>query len=333
MRATFTPEQEQLSEVAVDMGSDGLAAARRLTDGHERDIEPTSSLFAGFAGLGVPESAGGEGGGLVDLSVVVEALGRTVTPTPWVAHAVATQLALGAGLDVSVAASGAERLVVADSAAGGLLIAAGVTGFVSGVCDGAGAGHAVVVDRGGRATIATVSSSTARPGLDGTRPLGDVAVECTRADSSVGSGRERAAVVVAADLCGVGRGALHHAAAYAAQREQFGQPIGKFQGVAHQLADALAYVDAAWALTVYAAWALDADAPDAVNAAHAAKAQAGSAAVHAAERALQVHGGIGMTWEADSHLFLRRAIAADSWMGGRAAHRRALGRAILGAAS
>jgi alkylation response protein AidB-like acyl-CoA dehydrogenase len=297
------------------------------------DAEPTSSLFAGFAGLGVPESAGGEGGGLVDLAVVVEALGRSVTPTPWVAHAVATQLALGAGLDVAAAASGAERLVVADASTGALVIADGAAGVVSGVCDGADAAHAVVVDGNGRATIASVTTSTARPGLDVTRPFGDVTVECTRTVSDVGAGRERAAVVVAADLCGVGRGALHHAAEYARHREQFGQPIGKFQGVAHQLAEALAYVDAAWALTVYAAWALDADSSDAVNAAHAAKAQAGSAAVHAAERALQVHGGIGMTWEADSHLFLRRAIAADSWMGGRSAHRRALGRAILGAAS
>ena len=333
MRATFTPEQEQLSEVAVDMGAEGLAAARRLADGHDRDAEPTTSLFAGFAGLGVPESVGGEGGGLVDLSVVVEALGRTVTPTTWVAHAVATQLALGAGLDVAAAASGAERLVVADAAASELLVADGATGVVAGVCDGVGAVHAVVADRDGRAAITTVTDSTARPGLDVTRPTGDLTVECDRSASEVGFGRERAAVVVAADLCGVGRGALHHAAAYAAQREQFGQPIGKFQGVAHQLADALAYVDAAWALTVYAAWALDADAPDAVDAAHAAKAQAGSAAVHAAERALQVHGGIGMTWEAESHLFLRRAIAADSWMGGRSSHRRALGRSILGVAS
>lgn len=332
MRATFTSEQEQLCEVATGMGADGLGAARRLADGKGRDAEPTSSLLAGFAGLGVPESAGGEGGGLVDLAVVVEALGRTVTPTPWVAHAVATQLALGAGLDVSAAASGAELLVAADATSADLAIAADAVGVVGGVCDGADAGHAVVFDRL-HATIATVTSSTARPGLDVTRPFADLTVECTRPVSDIGSGRERAAVVVAADLCGVGRGALHHAAGYAAQREQFGQPIGKFQGVAHQLADALAYVDAAWALTVYAAWALDADSPDAANAAHAAKARAGSAAVHAAERALQVHGGIGMTWEADSHLFLRRAIAADSWMGGRSAHRRALGRAILGAAS
>ena len=333
MRATFTPEQEQLSEVALDMGADGLAAARRLADGEARDAEPTGSLFSGFAGLGIPESVGGEGGNLVDLAVVVEGLGRTVTPTPWVAHVAATQLALGAGLDVSAASAGSERLVVADARAGDFVIADGVTGLVAGVCDGADAVRAVVADRDGRATIAAVTSAAARPGLDATRPHGDVTIECDRPAADIGHGRERAAIVVAADLCGVGRGALHHAAAYAAEREQFGQPIGKFQGVGHQLADALAYVDAAWALTVYAAWALDADATDALTAAHAAKARAGAAAVHAVERALQVHGGIGMTWEADSHLFLRRAIAADSWMGGRAAHRRALGRLILGAPS
>jgi alkylation response protein AidB-like acyl-CoA dehydrogenase len=333
MRATFTQEQEQLAEVAADMGADGLAAARRLADGQGRDGDPTSSLFAGFAGLGIPESAGGEGGDLVDLAVLVEGLARTITPTPWVAHAVGTQVLFGAGLDPSSAASGDQVVVPADGAASNVSIDGAFVGVVAAVSDGADARNAVVCDGEGKVAVAAVTESRPRPGLDFTRPVADLSLEVVGPVGDIGNGRERAAVVVAADLCGVGRGALTIAARYASEREQFGQPIGKFQGVAHQLAEALAYVDAAWSLTVYAAWALDANAPDGTNAAHAAKARAGAAAVHAAERALQVHGGIGMTWEADPHLMLRRALASDTWMGGRSEHRRALARSILRVAS
>jgi alkylation response protein AidB-like acyl-CoA dehydrogenase len=88
-------------------------------------------------------------------------------------------------------------------------------------------------------------------------------------------------------------------------------------------------VETAWSLTLYACWAVEAAAPDAARAVHAAKACAGDAAVFAAERALQTHGGIGMTWEADPHLFLRRALVGAAWLGTSAWHRQQLGAAVL----
>lgn len=336
MRATYTAEQEQIEAIALEMGADGLASARRVADGSPVDAEPTSSLFGGFSGLAVPEDRGGAGGGLVDLAILVEGLGRHVTPTPFVTHVVALQMALAADIDVTAAASGEERLIAAFAPTprrdGDVTPGSAVEGIVRSVPDGPGATTAVVADATGWAALASVTSTATRPGLDLTRPTADLVVTSEQPWVPLGDGDARAAVVVAADLCGAGRGAIAHASEYAGQRQQFGQPIGKFQGVAHQLAEAIAYLDAAWSLTLYAAWALDARAPDAIVSAHAAKARAGHAAVHAAERALQVHGGIGMTWEADAHLFLRRAIASDAWLGSRSAHRRALGAALVGGA-
>ena len=142
----------------------------------------------------------------------------------------------------------------------------------------------------------------------------------------------RATVALAAEQVGVGRGALDLAVEYAKTREQFGQPIGRFQGVAHQLADAFVGLELGWSLVLYACWAVDDGRPDAAAAVHRAKAKAGEAAVFAAERGMQVHGGIGITWEADPHLFLRRAVADDAWLGTARRHRRDLGAARVAAA-
>jgi alkylation response protein AidB-like acyl-CoA dehydrogenase len=142
-------------------------------------------------------------------------------------------------------------------------------------------------------------------------------------------GIHRAMVIVAAELCGAARGALAIGADYASERIQFGRPIGSFQGVAHQLAEAYAGLEGAWSLTIYAAWALDYAHTDAAKHVYLAKSRAAEAAVFAAERVLQVHGGMGMTWEATPHLFLRRALSRSAWLGGAAWHRRAAGAAVL----
>ncbi len=117
--------------------------------------------------------------------------------------------------------------------------------------------------------------------------------------------------------------------AYAKERVQFNRPIGSFQGVAHQLADALVSTETAWSLTLYACWAIDNGRADAAKAVHCAKAKAAEAAVFSSERALQVHGGMGMTWEGTPHLFLKRALARSAWLGGKHWHRRQTGLALL----
>ncbi|MGI5200691.1 acyl-CoA dehydrogenase family protein [Spirillospora sp. CA-108201] len=156
-------------------------------------------------------------------------------------------------------------------------------------------------------------------------PLSDVAFTAPLTTGPAGAGAGRAALVLAAELCGVAAGAIELAAGYARTRKQFGRIIGSFQGVAFQLTDAVKYRKAAWDLTLYAAWAVDKGRPEAEGLVHAAKAAAGKAAVFAAERCVQVHGGMGITMEADPHLFLRRAHVLDARLGRGSWHRRRVG--------
>ncbi|MFN8037524.1 MAG: acyl-CoA dehydrogenase family protein [Acidimicrobiia bacterium] len=126
---------------------------------------------------------------------------------------------------------------------------------------------------------------------------------------------ERATVLLAAEMVGTARRLLEMALAYAKERVQFDVPIGSFQAVQHKLADVSLTVERARAAVQYAAMCIDAVVPERHRAAHVAKAAAGAAATRAAKDAIQVHGGIGYTWEHDLHLYMRRAFTSEYWMG------------------
>jgi alkylation response protein AidB-like acyl-CoA dehydrogenase len=120
-----------------------------------------------------------------------------------------------------------------------------------------------------------------------------------------------------ADLVGAMRGAIDLAVGYAGQRSQFGKPIGSFQAVQHMLADAAVHMEGSRSATLHAAWAVDALPPaDALGAAAAAKAYAARAARTVCEIAIQVHGGIGNTWECLAHVYLRRVLLSTDVLGG-----------------
>jgi alkylation response protein AidB-like acyl-CoA dehydrogenase len=139
----------------------------------------------------------------------------------------------------------------------------------------------------------------------------------------------RATVALSAELVGVGRWLVDHSLAYAKEREQFGQPIGAFQGLQWKLVAMALDQELADAAVGYAAMTIDGADPDRFRAAHVAKAAAGSAARHAARDGMQVHGGIGFTWEHDLHLYLRRAVADDALLGPSTWHHDRLGDALL----
>jgi alkylation response protein AidB-like acyl-CoA dehydrogenase len=341
VRATLTAEQESLAGAAREMGAGGIAAARTVLNGGRIPEEPSASLFAGFAGMAVPEESGGLGGGLVDMAILLEGLGRTVTPTPFVAHCIALQVGYAAGVDVTAAAGGATRWAFASAEAPdpgwgpwATTVSGGeIVGGKIGVPEGAECGAAVVTVGKDDVAVARPVDRVQRQVFDPTRPAADLRFEGIAEANGKGAqaGLERGIALLAAELCGVGRGAVEMAAAYAGIRQQFGQPIGRFQAVAHQLADAFTELETAWSLTLFACWALDAGDPRGRRAAHLAKARAGSAAIFAAERSTQIHGGIGITWETDPHIFLRRAMATDGWLGSQSFHRRRVGRDVLGA--
>ena len=126
---------------------------------------------------------------------------------------------------------------------------------------------------------------------------------------------ERATVALAAELLGTARTLLERSIQYAKERVQFDVPIGSFQAIQHKLANMSLAVERAESAVYYAAMAIDADDPDRHRAAHVAKAAAGRAATLCAKDGIQIHGGIGYTWEHDLHLYIRRAYASEHLLG------------------
>jgi alkylation response protein AidB-like acyl-CoA dehydrogenase len=330
MKATLTEEQIEIERTAREIATKGRQEARVCLEREWTATAAEPALLEDFSALGLPEAAGGVGTGMVEVVVALEALGRTLVPSHLIAQLAAVQVAAAAGIDVLPAVEGGERWTLAVDEPGVVgcteleveLGADRVRGTKTMVpCAGAGGmgggpDFAVVVV--GRDAVALVRDATVTPGpsIDATRPYGDAVLDAApTATGDLGDGLARAYVIAAADLCGAAAGAVELGVSYARDRKQFGQPIGSFQGIAFQLADAQTQVNEAWNLCLYAAWALDVADPDAARFAHHAKAAAGRAALFAAERTVQVHGGIGITMEADPHLYLRRALSGDAWLG------------------
>lgn len=339
MAAIFTAVQEELASIASSLGSDGLGHQRSILNGESSSFETTKTLFKDFRGIGIPESSGGDGGSLVDLVVFIESLARKVEPTSYIIHMAAVQVALGAALNVSPAVAGNEIWTLGLFEKPGqrwgeweCLISDDLVSVVKiGVpyaqnCQG-------VVIAGANNEIALVDqfSVTKRASLDPSLQFCDAVISgkpreiCKQTQLAL----LRGALVISAELVGVARGALQSATEYASSRQQFGQFIGSFQGIAHLLADAFVEVEAAWSLVLYAAWAVEESEADAVVSSHSAIAKAGSAAIEVTEKCLQVFGGIGVTWEADAHLYIRRVLALNAILGGYASHYRLAGQQLL----
>jgi alkylation response protein AidB-like acyl-CoA dehydrogenase len=141
--------------------------------------------------------------------------------------------------------------------------------------------------------------------------------------------RDRAYVALAAEMLGTARWLLQHTIDYAKERHQFDRPIGSFQAIQHKIADMALVCEEAWSAVYYAAMAIDAGDPERHRAAHVAKILAGAAATRAAKDGIQVHGGIGYTWEHDLHLYIRRAYASEHLFGTSDWHRDRLAELML----
>ena len=153
----------------------------------------------------------------------------------------------------------------------------------------------------------------------GGRPLEDGALEALV---------DRAKVALAAEMCGAASATLELSLEHVKVREQFGKPVGAFQAVQHKLADMKVELENSRSLVYYAAWAIDQDAPDRRLAAAMAKAYASDACPRIAESAVQVHGGVGFTWEHDLHLYLKRLKASEVTYGDGAANREQVARLL-----
>ncbi|WUH94656.1 acyl-CoA/acyl-ACP dehydrogenase [Streptomyces sp. NBC_00433] len=313
----------------------------------------------GLAGLLVPEKLGGQGASAREAAVVLEELGGAVAPVPFLGSAVLATTAL-LGCDTADPATAAllgrlaagearAALAVPLSAAPGDGFPATVradaggrlTGAVTSVADALTAGVLVVPALGpegpGLYEVAAAQAASERPvSLDLTRPLADLRFDAAAGrllaggDSAVAA-LERAlltgAGLLASEQLGLAQWCLDETVRYLGQRRQFGRVVGSFQALKHRLADLWLDVVSARAAArnaagVLAAWPSD---PAEVSLAVAlAQAYVSPVAVRAAEEAVQLHGGIGMTWEHPVHLYLKRAKADEIALGTPGRHRRAL---------
>lgn len=261
----------------------------------------------GWTGVTVTPELGGAGLGFVEQAIVLEEMGRSLYSGPYLA----TVLALPSLSDEEQAA-----------------VAEGKTRWsieVDGVVPDLDRVDRVVTASGAADAIGTTLVS-----VDPTRPIGRLdAPDRTPLRGGLDPrgldprGLDTAVLLVslAAEALGVGRRALELGVAYAKERQQFGRPIGSYQAVSHALADSFGDLELARSLVYSAAWSLSGRPSSALRAASIAKAFVTDAAVSAVERAIQVHGGIGFTWEHPLHHFYKRAVWLQAFGGTPAQHR------------
>ncbi len=322
MDLDLTEDQNTIREVFADFfaGQTGPERARAV---EPLGFDPAAwqrLLETGAPGMGVPESAGGGGAGLAELTVVAEEAGAHIAPLPLVEHAVTARLLAGLGA--------ADDEMVAGTTVTTLAVRPAVDGEAWVVPAGAVADRVVALD-GDLLVLVTSPPPGVALTNHGCLPLAhrpvsgaEVVAEGTDAVAAHARAVDEWRTLTAASLVGMARTALDLGVDYAKERHQFGKPIGSFQAVQHLLADLPGLIDGARLLAAKAAWAGDRDAPGAVAvgdnditdfAALAAMAFtfAGEAAATATDRSLHVHGGYGFSEEYDIQLFFRRARAAS----------------------
>jgi alkylation response protein AidB-like acyl-CoA dehydrogenase len=320
MSIAVTDDHRALAETAADFlhKRDARGAARALLEATE---EPRPAFWDDLAGLGwlglhLPESVGGAGYGLEELVVVAEELGAAVAPGPFIPTVIAS---------ATLAAAGEEALL--PGLADGTRTAAIALSSDVMVSGGKASGKAAAVLAGGtpdllviaaeddvvivEATDAGVSLEFPK-NLDPTRRSGSATLKDASATVLSGAARnfiDLARVILSAEAAGVARTCTEMGAEYAKVREQFGRPIATFQGVKHHCANMLVATELLTAAVWDAARAVETGGDQAHISAAAAATLAGPAAYLCANLNIQVHGGIGFTWEHDAHLFLRRGTA------------------------
>jgi alkylation response protein AidB-like acyl-CoA dehydrogenase len=355
----FSAEQQDLRGAVRQFCADRFdeATVRRLMEtdtGYDAGLWARLGNELGVLGLAVPDERGGAGGGIVDQAVVAEEFGAALVPGPVLGTVgLAIPALVAAGDDELLAAlvAGERTAALAVPADALAPVEPGVaadgdrlTGELAQVVDGAADvllvpartadGIALYATEGGE----RIPLST----LDRTRRQARVRFDATPARPlATGADAERAIVaalrvggaLLAAEQVGGAQRLLDLTVAYAGTRMQFGRPIGSFQAVKHRCADMLVLVEHARSTAQHAAWALQDGTDDADLAVSIAQATCSEAYQRIAADAVQLHGGIGFTWEHPAHLYLKRAVSAAALLGSAAAHRERIAARVLDAAA
>jgi alkylation response protein AidB-like acyl-CoA dehydrogenase len=364
MSFSLTDEQIGLRDAARELftARAGREARRAYVDRalpYDTELWKTMSTELGLHGILIPEQYGGGGGTLLDLSIVLEESGATLLCSPFFATVVLAATAIAASGDDDVkgellpAIANGELIAALAyrSGVGGapLSAASGARGWtVSGsafhVIDGAAAQAVLVIartDRGHALLLLDADADgltrTESSSLDPTRRL--AALTLTHAPARLvgpdGAGtdvlRDTLAVArvgLAAEQVGGAQRCLDMSVEHVQSRQQFGRAIGSFQAIKHRCADMFVDVQCARAATLHAAWAAEADPEVFATATYATAALVSDSYFRAATQSIQLHGGIGYTWEHEAHLYLKRAMSSARMFGTAAEHREKVASAI-----
>jgi alkylation response protein AidB-like acyl-CoA dehydrogenase len=363
MQFGLTETQQVLKNSAREFlaGEAPIAEVRRLM---ETDTAYDERLWGklveqGWLGIIIPEEYGGMGLGLVELAAAMEEMGRALLPGPYLATLLATAA-------IEASGNGAARSKYLPAIAGGRkatlallekdaswdpdavrlpLNTDGLQGTKLFVSDAAVADFIVCAARRGSELVLAVVTAGApglslqpMPAIDGTRRLYAAAFDNVDAEVIASGAAARAAVeraldvatvALAAEMVGGMQRVLEITVEYAKTRKQFGKPIGQYQAVQHMCADMLVWTESSRSAAYYAAWALNEALPEAAAAVSVAKAYASDAYREVGNRGIQVHGGMGFTWENDVHLYYRRAKASEICFGDAIYHRERIARLVI----
>jgi alkylation response protein AidB-like acyl-CoA dehydrogenase len=343
------------------------AEVRRLmetTEGYDPAVWSQMAQQLGLQGLAIPEEYGGSGYTYVELVVVLEEMGRALLCAPYFSTVVLAANALLSSGDDSAKkeylpgiASGDTIATVALTEDSGRWDEAGVTlaatnsgrgwtldGHKSFVIDGhtaklilvparTAAGVSLFAVDGGASGLTRTALAT----MDQTRKQARLEFAGTPAKlvgtdgggwTTLSKTLDLAAVALAAEQVGGAQKVLDMSVEYAKVRVQFGRPIGSFQAIKHKCADMLLEVESAKSAAYYAGWAAAEDSDELPTVACLAKAYCSDAYFHAAAENIQIHGGIGFTWEHDAHLYFKRAKSSELYLGDPTYHRELLAQRI-----
>jgi alkylation response protein AidB-like acyl-CoA dehydrogenase len=331
MNFDFTEDQHEIKKTARELlaSRSSLAKVREAAESKTYDDGLWRELVElGWPGIAIAEEHGGQGLGAVELAILSEELGYAMAASPFLATVAAAE-AIGA------AGSDEQKARWLPALASGE--ATGAIGAASGLVPDADAAAVIVLvgDDGAARVLARADADvTPVDSIDPTRRAARVSAPPGHGQPLGGDsafGIDRATVAVAAELVGVSQRALEMTLAYVKERRQFDTPVGAYQAVSHKCAQMLKDTEGARSATYYAAWAADAGlggSESLAEAASLAKAAASDGGRDVTAAAIQAHGGIGFTWEADVHWLYKRAQVDAALLGGSGTHRARLARLL-----
>jgi alkylation response protein AidB-like acyl-CoA dehydrogenase len=323
MNFDFSDDQQAIKRTAKDLLADRfkLEHVRELAEAGAYDDDAWNELCElGWPGIFIDEQYGGQGLGVVELVILMEELGYALAPLPFLSNAAAGLLIQAAGSEEQ------KQRWLPGIASGELRGAAGlVRGDEAKLVPDADAADLIVLCGADARVVVERSAADVEPvaTMDATRRYARVRAGGSgdALEGEHGPAVGAALLAVAAELTGVAQRALEMAAEYARDRKQFGRPIGAYQAVSHRCAQMLLETEGARSATYWGAWTADAEPETLELAASMAKAYASDAGWRVCSSSLQVHGGIGFTWEHDLHFFLKRA-KVDALLWGSASEHR-----------